>query len=72
MEVNRRNNKSEYQECACKMDKSLNRGMFNKSESRNIYVAGYQCDHREPTQSVCVADCSERSDFIISSRAKRE
>ena len=53
----RRNKKSEYQECTCKMDKSLNRGMFNKSESRNIYVAGYQCDHREPTQSVCVADC---------------
>ena len=35
----RRNNKSEYQECTCKMDKSLNRGMFNKFESRKICVA---------------------------------
>ena len=25
------------------MDKSLNRGMLNKSESRKICVAGYQC-----------------------------
>ena len=38
----RRNDKSEYQECTCKMDKSLNRGMFNKFESRQICVAGYQ------------------------------
>ena len=38
----RRNDKSEYQECTCKMDKSLNRGMFNKFESRKICVAGYQ------------------------------
>ena len=32
----RRNNKSEHQQCTCKMDKSLNRGMFNKFESRKI------------------------------------
>ena len=38
----RRNGKSEYQECTCKMDKSLNRGMFNKFESRKICVAGYE------------------------------
>ena len=38
----RRNDKLEYQECTCKMDKSLNRGMFNKFESRKISVAGYQ------------------------------
>ena len=43
----RRNNKSEYQECTCKMDKSLNRGMFNKFESRKICVAGYQCDYSD-------------------------
>ena len=40
----RRYYKSGYQECTCKMDKSLNRGMFNKFESRKICVAGYQCD----------------------------
>ena len=40
----RRNEKSEYQECTCKMDKSLSRGMFTKIESRKICVAGYQCD----------------------------
>ena len=40
----RRNNKSEYQECTCKMDKSLNRGMLNKFECRKICLAGYQCD----------------------------
>ena len=40
-----RNDKLEYQECTCKMDKGLNRGMFNKFESRKICVAGYQCDN---------------------------
>ena len=39
------NDKSEYQERTCKMDKSLNTGMFNKFESRKICVAGYQCDN---------------------------
>ena len=29
------------------MDKSLNRGMLNKFESRNICVAGYQCDNSD-------------------------
>ena len=43
----RRNNKSEYQECTCKMDKSLNRGMLNEFESRKICVAGYQCDNSD-------------------------
>ena len=43
----RRNNKSEYQECTRKMDKSLNRGMLNKFESRKICVAGYQCDNSD-------------------------
>ena len=27
------------------MDKSLNRGMFNKFESRKICVAGYKCEN---------------------------
>ena len=40
----RRNNKSEFQECTCKIDKSLNRRMCIKFESRKICVAGNQCD----------------------------
>ena len=39
-------NITEYQECTCKMDKSLNRRMFNKSESK-ICIAGYQCDNSD-------------------------
>ena len=39
--------KSEYQECTCKMDKIWKRGMFNKSESRKICVAGYQCENSD-------------------------
>ena len=42
-----RNDKSEYQECTCKMDKIWKRGMFNKSESRKICVAGYQCENSD-------------------------
>ena len=53
----RRNNKSEYQECTCKMDKSLNRGMFNKFESRKICVAGYQCDNSD--FDFCIAEHNE-------------
>ena len=49
-----RNNKSEYQECTCKIDKSLNREMFNKFESRKICVAGYQCDNSD--FDFCIAD----------------
>ena len=29
------------------MDKSLNRGMLDKFESRKICVAGYQCDNSD-------------------------
>ena len=29
------------------MDKTLNRGMFNKFESRKICVAGYQCENSD-------------------------
>ena len=42
--THRRNDKSEYQECACEMDKSLKRGMCIKFESRKICIAGNQCD----------------------------
>ena len=42
--THRRNDKSEYQECACEMDKSLKRGMCIKFESREICIAGNQCD----------------------------
>ena len=42
--TNRRNEKSEYQECTCEMEKSLKRGMCIKSESRKICIAGNQCD----------------------------
>ena len=53
----RRNNKSEYQECTCKMDKRLNRGMLNKFESRKICVPGYQCDNSD--FDFCIAEHSE-------------
>ena len=53
----RRNDKSEYQECTCKLDKSLNRGMFNKFESRKICVAGYQCDNSD--FDFCIAEHNE-------------
>ena len=54
----RRNNKSEYQECTCKMDKSLNGGMFNKFESHKICVAaGYQCYNSD--FDFCIAEHNE-------------
>ena len=40
-----------------KMDKSLHRGMFNKFKSRNICVAGYQCDNSD--FDFCIAEHSE-------------
>ena len=42
-----RNDKSECQECTCKIDKSLNRRMCIKFESRKICVAGNQCDNSD-------------------------
>ena len=42
-----RNDKSEYQECKCKMDKSLKRGMCIKFESLKICIAGNQCDNSD-------------------------
>ena len=48
---------SEYEECTCKVDKSLNRGMFNKFESRQICVAGYQCDNSD--FGFCMAEHNE-------------
>ena len=50
-------NKSEYQECTCKMDKSLNRGMLNKFGSRKNCVAGYQCDNSD--FDFCIAEHRE-------------
>ena len=52
-----RNDESEYQECKCKMDKSLNRVMCNELESRKICVAGYQCDNSD--FDFCSAEHSE-------------
>jgi len=43
----RRNDKSEYQECTCKMDKSLKRGMYIKFESLKICIAGNQCNNSD-------------------------
>ena len=39
------------------MDKSLNRGMFDKFESRKICVAGYQCDNID--FDFCIAEHNE-------------
>ena len=43
----RRNDKSEYQECTCKIDRSLNRRICIKFESRKICVAGNHCDNSD-------------------------
>ena len=43
----RRNDKSECQECTCKINKSLNRRMYSKFDSRRILVAGNQCDNSD-------------------------
>ena len=43
--THRRNDKSEYQECTCKTDDNLKRGMCIKFESRKICIAGNQCDN---------------------------
>ena len=40
----RRNDKSENQECTCEMDKSLNRGVCIKFESRKVCLAGNHFD----------------------------
>ena len=66
----RRNDKLEYQECTCKMDKIWNRGMFNKSESRKICVAGYQCDNSD--FDFCIAEHSELPVIKICSNEGRD
>ena len=43
----RRHDKSECQECTCKIDRSLNRRMCVNFESRKISVAGNECDKSE-------------------------
>ena len=66
----RRNDTSEYQKCRCKVDKSLNRGMFNKFESRKICVAGYQCDNSD--FDFCIAEHNELSVIKICSDEGRD
>ena len=66
----RRSDKSEYQECTCEMDKSLNRGMFNKFESRKICVAGYQCDNSDV--DFCNAEHNELPVIKICSNEGRD
>ena len=39
------------------MDKNLNRGTFDKFESRKICVAGYQCDNSN--FDFCIAEHNE-------------
>ena len=68
--IYRRNDKSEYQECTCKMDKSLNREMVNKFESRKICVAGYQCDNSD--FDFCIAEHNELPVIKISSDEGRD
>ena len=43
----RRNDKSEYQKRTCEMDKSLNRGMCIKFESRKICIARNHFDNSD-------------------------
>ena len=45
--LHKRNDKSECQKSTCKIDKSLNRRMCIKFESRKICVAGNQCDNSD-------------------------
>ena len=66
----RRNDKPEYQECTCKIDKSLKRGMFNKFESCKICVAGYQCDNSD--FDFCIAEHNELSVIKIYSDEGRD
>ena len=66
----RRNKKSEYQECTCKMDKSLNRGMLSQSESRKICVAGYQCANSH--FDFCIAEHNELPVIKICSHEGRD
>ena len=45
--LHKRSDKSERQECTSKIDKSLNRRMCFKFESRKISVPGNQCDNSD-------------------------
>ena len=57
-------------ECTCNMDKSFNRGMLNKFESRKICIAGYQCDNSD--FDFCIAEHSELSVIKICSDEGRD
>ena len=52
------------------MDKSLNRGMFNKFESRKICVPGYQCDNSD--FDFCIAVHNELPVIKICSNEGRD
>ena len=66
----RRNKKSECQECTCKMDKSFNRRMFNKFESRKVCVAGYQWDNSD--FDFCITEHNELPVIKICSDEERD
>ena len=44
------------------MDKSVNRGMFNKFENRKICAAGYQCDNSD--FDFCIVEHNELPEII--------
>ena len=67
-----RNDKSECQECTCKIDKSLNRRMCIKFESRKICVAGNQCDKSDFDFHLCDAEYKEFPVIKISCDEGRE
>ena len=52
------------------MDKGLNMGMFNKSESRKIGAAGYKCDNSD--FDLCTAEHDELPVIKISSDEGRD
>ena len=66
----RRNDKSECQECTCKIDKSLNRRTFIKFESRKNCVAGNHCDKSD--FDFCIAEHNQLSVIKICSDEGRD
>ena len=52
------------------MDKSFNRGMFNKFESRKVCVAGYHCDNSD--FDLCITEHNELPVIKICSDERRD
>ena len=52
------------------MDKSFNRGMFNKFESRKVCVAGYHCDNSD--FDFCITEHNELPVIKICSDERRD